>query len=120
LFPCESLTVHTSKVKESKLISVYETALEAKPLLSKQFVDILLLDVQINDLIGLNLLRMLRHLLPKKMQLMLKASTSFTLTLPEIFFYQIHRFYVMNLNKLNSLEMVLLKFEKNGFLLFEN
>lgn len=56
----ELLKLHTAKVNDLELIGTCSNAIEAKKILSENAVDILLLDVQMNEITGLDLLRMLK------------------------------------------------------------
>jgi DNA-binding LytR/AlgR family response regulator len=56
----ELLKLHVSKVNELELVNTCRNALEAKKILSEQPIDILLLDVQMAEITGLDLLRMLK------------------------------------------------------------
>lgn len=56
----ELLKLHASKINELELISTCSNAIEAKRLLSENEIDILLLDVQMDEITGLDLLRMLK------------------------------------------------------------
>ncbi|MEO1261888.1 MAG: LytTR family DNA-binding domain-containing protein [Bacteroidota bacterium] len=56
----ELLKLHVGKVKELELIGTSSNAIEAKRMLSEKTVDILLLDVQMDEITGLDLLRMLK------------------------------------------------------------
>ncbi|MEM9822529.1 MAG: LytTR family DNA-binding domain-containing protein [Bacteroidota bacterium] len=56
----ELLKLHVAKVKELELIGTASNAIEAKRILSEREVDILLLDVQMDEITGLDLLRMLK------------------------------------------------------------
>ena len=56
----ELLRLHVGKVKELELIGTASNAIEAKRMLSEKTVDILLLDVQMDEITGLDLLRMLK------------------------------------------------------------
>lgn len=54
------LKLHLSKVPELVLVGTCENAMEAKRMLSIQEVDILLLDIKMGEITGLDLLKMLR------------------------------------------------------------
>jgi len=54
------LSMHVSKVKELELVGACENAIDAKRMLAEHDVDILLLDIQMDDITGLDLLRMLK------------------------------------------------------------
>lgn len=56
----ELLKLHIGKVNELELIGTCSNAIEAKRMLSENTVDILLLDVQMDEITGLDLLRMLK------------------------------------------------------------
>ena len=56
----ELLKLHVGKVKELVLMGTCSNAIEAKRILSEKTVDILLLDVQMDEITGLDLLRMLK------------------------------------------------------------
>ncbi|MEM9920228.1 MAG: LytTR family DNA-binding domain-containing protein [Bacteroidota bacterium] len=56
----ELLKLHVGKVSELELIGTCSNAIEAKRILSENTVDILLLDVQMDEITGLDLLRMLK------------------------------------------------------------
>lgn len=54
------LSMHVSKIKELELVGACENAIDAKIMLANHFVDILLLDIQMDEITGLDLLRMLK------------------------------------------------------------
>ena len=56
----ELLKLHVGKVNELELVGTCSNAIEAKRMLSEDTIDILLLDVQMNEITGLDLLRMLK------------------------------------------------------------
>lgn len=56
----ELLKLHTNKVKDLVLVGTCSNAMEAKKMLSENAIDILLLDVQMDEITGLDLLRMLK------------------------------------------------------------
>lgn len=56
----ELLKLHVGKVKELALLGTCSNAIEAKRVLSTNPIDILLLDVQMDEITGLELLRMLK------------------------------------------------------------
>ena len=55
------LIMHVSKVEELELVGACENAIDAKKMLDNHSIDILLLDIQMDDITGLDLLRMLKH-----------------------------------------------------------
>jgi len=55
------LSLHVSKVKELELIGACENAIDTKRMLTNHAVDILLLDIQMDEITGLDLLRMLKN-----------------------------------------------------------
>lgn len=55
------LKMHVSKIKELELVGACENAIDAKKMLANHAIDILLLDIQMDDITGLDLLRMLKH-----------------------------------------------------------
>lgn len=57
----ELLKLHTSKVSELELLGTCSNAIQAKQFLAENAVDILLLDIQMDELTGLDLLRMLKE-----------------------------------------------------------
>ena len=57
----ELLKLHTSKVSEMELVGTCSNAIQAKNFLAGNAVDILLLDIQMDELTGLDLLRMLKE-----------------------------------------------------------
>lgn len=57
----ELLKLHTSKISELELVGTCSNAIQAKKFLEEHAVDILLLDIQMDELTGLDLLRMLKE-----------------------------------------------------------
>ena len=57
----ELLKLHTSKISELELVGICSNAIQAKKFLAENAVDILLLDIQMDELTGLDLLRMLKE-----------------------------------------------------------
>lgn len=57
----ELLKLHTSKVSELELVGTCSNAIQAKKFLGEYAVDVLLLDIQMDELTGLDLLRMLKE-----------------------------------------------------------
>ena len=55
------LTSYIVKIPELELVATCENALQAKAALQKQAIDVMFLDIQMPDLTGIELLKMLKH-----------------------------------------------------------